>query len=471
MSDIYRDPTEGAAAKRQDLLRRRRDDLATMPHAIRRVVVARDARAAAGLAMTIGGVAMLATSLRPTWAARLDSILPGVQPASISTLLFGAWLLSLLAYMVSRARSEHRFAVAMSHYVLPGRDLDHDLQRLDHERPDEMARDMAHRREVASVAWLVLGASLAVPATLLYVANGIHADGWPIMREFEATLAEHAHSLALYAAIGLVGAAVMTTRAARGSRVAVIDFAATAAIVVLSRITALPIALAVVPLAMGMLVRRLRRERLAITALDPAAGSELFSLRDTLRATWRGLCAVGRVAGKPSTLRAVVALAVLAGVFVGGSQMLRRKKMAPTAVPQVTVEALAPTHSASFDKLPMPNPSVRYNFPSDGVFTIDTALDARASMTISDLANLGVLPPHWRASIEVTSVSGLLDVAMLNGDFVNVGSTPHTFEIPCADVRDEGDPPQDVGLRIKNIDDVPQTVKLTIKPTLTTCER
>ena len=55
MSDIYRDPTEGAAAKRQDLLRRRRDDLATMPHAIRRVVVARDARVAAGLAMTIGG--------------------------------------------------------------------------------------------------------------------------------------------------------------------------------------------------------------------------------------------------------------------------------------------------------------------------------------------------------------------------------------------------------------------------------
>src|SRR5580693_3422725 len=171
MSDIYRDPTEGAAAKRQDLLRRRRDDLATMPHAIRRVVVARDARVAAGLAMTIGGVATLATALRPTWAARLDSILPGVQPASISTLLFGAWLIAFLAYMVSRARSEHRFAVAMSHYVLPGRDLDYDLQRLDHERPDEMARDMAHRREVASVAWLVLGASLVVPATLLYVAN------------------------------------------------------------------------------------------------------------------------------------------------------------------------------------------------------------------------------------------------------------------------------------------------------------
>jgi hypothetical protein len=465
MSDIYRDPSEGAAAKRQDLLRRRRDDLATMPHAIRRVVVARDARAAAGLAMTIGGVAMLATALRPALAARLDSMLPGVQPASISTMLFGAWLLALLAYMVSRARSEHRFAVAMSHYVLPGRDLDHDLQRLDHERPDEMARDMAHRREVASVAWLVLGASLVVPATLLYVANGIHSDGWPIMREFEAALADHAHSLALYGAIGLVGALVMTTRPARGSRVAVIDFAATAAIVVLSRITALPIELAVVPLAMGGLVRRLRRERLAITALDPAAGSELFSLRDALRATWRGLCAAGRVAGKPATLRAVIAIAVVAGVFVGGSQALRRKKMAPpTAQPQV--EPSAPAHAASFDKLPIPSSHVVYSFPSPGMFTIDTELDAHGSTTISDLANLGALPPHWLASIEVSSASGPIDVAMLHGDFVDVGSSSHTFELACVEDGES----VDIGLRIRNNGDMPQAVKLTLKPTLTTCD-
>lgn len=464
MSDIYRDPTEGAAAKRQDLLRRRRDDLATMPHAIRRVVVARDARVAAGLAMTIGGVATLATALRPTWAARLDSILPGVQPASVSTLLFGAWLLALLAYMVSRARSEHRFAVAMSHYVLPGRDLDYDLQRLDHERPDEMARDMAHRREVASVAWLVLGASLVVPATLLYVANGIHVDGWPIMREFEASLADQARSFALYGAIGLVGALVMTTRGARGSRVAVIDFAATAGIVVLSRITALPIELAVVPLAMGILVHRLRRERLAITALDPAAGSELFSLRDTLRATWRGLCAAGRVAGKPATLRAVVALAVLAGVFVGGSQTLRRKKLAPAAQPQMAVEPVAPAH-ASFDKMPYLSPHVVYNFPSPGVFTIDAQLDARGSITVDDLANLGALPPHWLASIEVTTTTGPIEVAMLQGEFVQIGSSPRTLQVGCA----EDGEATDVGLRIKNIQDTPQTVKLTIKPTVTTC--
>ncbi|HEY1552804.1 MAG TPA: hypothetical protein VGG28_33475, partial [Kofleriaceae bacterium] len=420
-----------------------------------------------GLAMTIGGVAMLAVALRPSWAARLDAVLPGVQPASISTLLFGAWLLALLAYMVSRARSEHRFAVAMSHYVLPGRDLDHDLQRLDHERPAEMARDMAHRREVASVAWLVLGTSVAVPAALLYIANGIHADGWPVMREFEGALAEHAHSLALYGAIGLVGALVMTTRAARGSSVAVIDFAATAAIVVLSLITSLPIALAIVPLAMGMLVRRLRSERLAITALDPAAGSELFSLRDTLRATWRGVCAVGRVAGKASTLRAVIALAVVAGVFVGGSQMLRRKKLAPPTAQAVVVQPASPaTHAMGFDK-PTATSNVTYSFPSAGTFMIETELDARASITLDSLANLGALPPHWHATIAVSSESGIVEVGLLRGELVDIGGAGHVFDIDCVEDGETAD----MGLRIKNIQDVPQTVKLMIKPSLTTCER
>jgi hypothetical protein len=221
---------------------------------------------------------------------------------------------------------------------------------------------------------------------------------------------------------------------------------------VLSRITALPIALAVVPLAMGMLVRRLRRERLAITALDPAAGSELFSLRDTLRATWRGLCAAGRVAGKPATLRAVIAIAVVAGVFVGGSQALRRKKMVPTVQPLAVIAPSAPAHSTSFDKLPVPSSNVVYNFPNPGAFTIDTTVDGHASITVSDLANLGALPPHWFASIEVTSASGPIDVAMLHGDFVEVGSSAH------------------IGLRIRNSGDMPQVVKLTLKPTLTTCE-
>ena len=104
MSEIYRDPTDGATAKRQDLLRRRRDELATMPHAIRRVVVARNARASAGIGLTIGGLALLAFASSPRLTEALDRVLPGVKPAGASTILCGTWLLALVAYMISRAR-------------------------------------------------------------------------------------------------------------------------------------------------------------------------------------------------------------------------------------------------------------------------------------------------------------------------------------------------------------------------------
>jgi hypothetical protein len=465
MSDIYRDPSEGAAAKRQDLLRRRRDELATMPHAIRRVVVARQARAAAGIAMTLGGVAMLATAMQPSLAERIDSMLPGVQPASISTMLFGAWLLALLAYMISRARSEHRFAVAMSHYVLPGRDLDYDLQRLDHERPDDMARSMAHNREVSSVAWLVLGSSLVLPATLLYAICGVRAHGWPVMREFETALAFHSVLFASVGIAGAIAALAMTTRAARAHRAIAIELALVAATAVMSRVTDLPIALAVVPFAMGVLAWRLVRERLAIAAVDPAAGSELFNLRDALRSTWRGVCAVGRVAGKPATLRAAVTVAVLATVFAGGSQLLRRKKMAPPAAqPQMANAPIAAP--SSFDKLPAANMDVTYGYQA---FTIDTTLDARASTTVDILREL---PPHWIASLEVTSASGPIDVMVLpRSEYAEVGASPTRFETGCAGVEGEEGQGPELALQIRNKTDNVQNVKLTIKPTLTTCDR
>ena len=74
--------------------------------------------------------------------------MPGIQPAPLSTLLSGSWIIGLVAWAISRARVEHRFAVAMSKYVLPSNDLDHDVERLDHERPDDIARAMGHQLEV-----------------------------------------------------------------------------------------------------------------------------------------------------------------------------------------------------------------------------------------------------------------------------------------------------------------------------------
>jgi hypothetical protein len=259
VSEIYRDPTEGFAAKRADLLRRRRDELATMPHAIRRVVVARTARTTAGIALTIGGAMFVAVALSPRLANALAHVLPGIQPAAVSTMLSAAWLLGIAAYLWSRARSEHRFAVAMSHYVLPGGDLDYDLQRLDHEHPDQMARGMAHRREVASSTWLVIGASMVAPATAVYALEAVATRGWPQMAGFEHALASHASLLMMYAFAGVLGALAMTMRITREPRSAYVLAAIAVAFLVTSFAVGslAPAALAVVPAPMAMIVRRL----------------------------------------------------------------------------------------------------------------------------------------------------------------------------------------------------------------------
>ena len=92
---------------------------------------------------------------------------------------------------------------------------------------------------------------------------------------------------------------------------------------------------------MALLVRRLRVERVAIAAHDPAAGSELFSVRDVLRAAWAKARVIGRYAGAPATLRTTVALVLV----VGGWHYMRTKKAAPptpTAVPSSPFSPFSP---------------------------------------------------------------------------------------------------------------------------------
>ncbi|MBT8495869.1 MAG: hypothetical protein KJO07_22690, partial [Deltaproteobacteria bacterium] len=55
----FRDFMPGMEGRRADLLRRRRDELATMPHALRRVYVARVSRVSAALAACLGGTVLM----------------------------------------------------------------------------------------------------------------------------------------------------------------------------------------------------------------------------------------------------------------------------------------------------------------------------------------------------------------------------------------------------------------------------
>src|SRR5687767_10439963 len=195
-----------------------------MPHAIRRVYVARRARTAASIVVALLGAAMLVTAATPSLTAYLAKGLPGINPAVLSTFIVAMWICGLFAYAAARAVDEHRFAVAMSRLVMPGKDVNEDLERLAHENPDQAARDMAHRLEVRSAALPVLAAGVLLPVTALYIGAAIKAGGWPVIAEFEALVAVQAKKLILCGVAGVVLAFALTRRATRLPLVAPLMF-------------------------------------------------------------------------------------------------------------------------------------------------------------------------------------------------------------------------------------------------------
>ena len=284
MTDIYRDPTDGATARRVDLLRRRRDELVTMPHAIRRVVVARGARTAAAWAMAFIGALLVGSAASPRIAKLVGHVLPPDDPAVIATALLAAWLGGALVYAIARAVCEHRFTIAMTKCVLPGDDLHDDLERLAHEQPDEVARRMAHRLEVRSAALPVLAAALVGPATFVYLALAAKVHGWPANRIIEHTLGDHAGFLFAGAIAGLLAALCVLSPRLRSPAAtvpaAVIAITALVFVVALHAVPTAWYALPIVAIAgmIAMTARKLRIERAWIETDDPAAGAEVFDV-------------------------------------------------------------------------------------------------------------------------------------------------------------------------------------------------
>jgi hypothetical protein len=280
MTDIYRDPTDGATARRVDLLRRRRDELVTMPHAVRRVVVARGARLAASAAMALVGTLLVASAASPRISKLVGHLLPPDDPAVIATALLAAWLGGALVYAIARSMCEHRFAVAMTKCVLPGDDLHQDLERLAHETPDEDARRMAHAREVSSAAMPVLAAALVGPATLAYIGLAIRVHGWPANRVIEHAMQSHAGSLVFAGVLGVVAMAAVLFRRMRAPTMSVPMGVVAVTAIIIAALTKSDVATAMAAIAgvIAINTRTLRVERAWIETDDPAAGTELFAL-------------------------------------------------------------------------------------------------------------------------------------------------------------------------------------------------
>jgi len=345
MSDMYRDPEYGAVAKRRDLLERRRDELVTLPHAVRRVVVTRWARIVASIAAWFGAEVMVIAAVAPPVADWISGALPGKEPAPLSTLLLAAWALALLGYFIARSAAEHRFAVAMSRTVLPGDDVFDDLERLDHVHPDHLARGMAHKLEVLSSALPVVAAATIVPATVAYIAMGVDARGWPSERAYEGWIVDHATGLAWLAVVGLVAAIAVTRRVLRLPTVTPI--AALIAIVCagLGLVSWLFVGPAAIAATLAVIVRRLQVERDRIQEEDPAAGSEVFTLRGMIREVRAalGTCrAFVRWHRRTFAIATVAACAVAVGAL--GVKMIassRSVEPAEAVAPAITVTPIA----------------------------------------------------------------------------------------------------------------------------------
>jgi hypothetical protein len=386
-----------------------------MPHAIRRVYVARRARTAASISIALIGGAMLAIAAQPAWTQYLARGLPGINPAVLCTMIVAMWFVGALAYFAARAIDEHRFAVAMSRLVMPGKDVNADVERLAHENPDQAARDMAHHLEVRSAAWPVLAAGVLLPVTALYIAAAYRAGGWPVIAQFETSVAVHAHKLLACAGVASVLAIVMTKRAAR-LPVAVPTMMVLAAI---TGATALVSSLWLVPLALvvatvGLVVRRLRIERDLLQAEDPAAGSEIFTIRGfirELRAT--ASAALARV--KQVRRRSLAIGAAVTAAAVGAVMLMVPAKPAPRVSGSIEYKSLS--GGVSMTKLTTPSGARSAVEPmGDGRLKITLDLVDASPVNIPALAGMRNVPPLWMARVKLDLIEGVSLRAGLFGD-------------------------------------------------------
>ena len=82
----FRDSASSVGARRDDLIRLRRDQYVEMPEGIQRVFVSRMARAIAGLALCVGGALYLAAATSEQVPLSFEPLFPGPLPAVLSDL-------------------------------------------------------------------------------------------------------------------------------------------------------------------------------------------------------------------------------------------------------------------------------------------------------------------------------------------------------------------------------------------------
>jgi hypothetical protein len=264
---------------------------------------------------------------------------------------------------------------------------------------------MAHRLEVGSAVLPVLGSALLVPATVLFAVRVVLGRTWPAISDFEVELAGHAWLIGGAAIAGTLAAIAMTGRPLRRPAVATIA----AAVAVLGVVLALaelawwPAVLAMIAAPIALVTRRLARERDLIEAEDPAAGSELFTLRGLYRgiraqlARARGLVSRAQLRRRPTVIAATALFAAgLGSSFVAGHGASPSKHAEP-ATPIVMAPNVQPIVQSQVRRM------------LDGGLALDVAFRDSQPVMMDGLATI---PQGWHVAVKVRMID---DVR--HGDF------------------------------------------------------
>jgi len=419
----FRNFLPGLKGKRDDLLRRRRDQLATMPHALRRIYVARVARIAAATSAAVGGSLLLGAAVHEGYQDYLATLLPGREPAVLSTLLLGTLIVSTLAYLLGRCIAEARFTQAMSRCVLPGDDLTRDVERLDHERPDEVASAMIRRFERPGAALMPAGIALAAPCALGWATMAAMTGGYPDERTVELVINQLSGSLVAIGGAGLIAALYLAVskrrdQLARSWTMAAglgIGAAIATAPLMGANLIILTLGLVIVTLGIGANLALLRQEQRIVLLDDLDApmwtvgalwamalssvrtGISHLTVANLRRLPRRAYAALLRPRGQLVAAAAVLTVALGTYGFTTPDDVLPPKAAVPSvklaAVPS-PIQPRVPTES--FVRPDQVTITATMHVRADAGARIALLTHDRRPLTI---------PPGWHASVQVESAS------------------------------------------------------------------
>ena len=433
----FRDPRDGALARRGDLLRTRRDEFVEMPEEIRRVFVARWARIGGALGASIAGCAGLAVALPQKLAFETgdavlrfaELLLPasfGNRPAVLATLAVGAWLAGVFGYLLGKALAERAFARHVNQSVRPTDDLYNDVERLSHVSPVTVAQTLALRIEGWSVALPIFALALLLPSACLYLGQALEVGGYPTINDFDDGLLRCADLFAWLAlASALSGVALrFGLRRWTTARLGLATAGVTATGVALALAAAVAFSLPLAGSLLGLTLvavwalRRIRRERALlgvadsnVAALDGPVSrvmTRIFVVPIVAAVTWPfWIIAARRVARMVTTLiarRRRTALA-LAG-FVAGAVTFAYLAARPAGPAPVSIVPRRAAPAPHVEPLPRARPTEPPLDPAAGEIMSDIPVgDGTPGVVDLQLPKLADGKNGWKLDVRAQLVA------------------------------------------------------------------